>query len=186
MARVGDWKALGRAVTSRRVELGYDRRDDFAATAGIGSRTVGEIERGEEKGYRDSLIAKLEKALQWPPGAVRSIVAGGDPPAPGSRIFYGDPAQQPPTDDPDDDGWPFSLRPDAVVVRAARLLGDDSPLDGRTRQMLAVAVANVFDLVDRPSRAGEDLRDREAMAMFQETIEAVNKGRLREPRGADL
>lgn len=56
--------------------------------AGIGSRTVGELERGEEKGYRDSLIAKLEKALQWPPGAVRSILDGGDPPAPGTQVIY--------------------------------------------------------------------------------------------------
>jgi hypothetical protein len=92
MGPVGDWAALGHAVTSRRVELGYDRRDDFATAAGIGSRTVGEIERGEEKGYRKSLIARLEKALEWPPGAAQGILDGAPAPEPGTRVVYGDPS----------------------------------------------------------------------------------------------
>jgi hypothetical protein len=182
MSRVGDWKALGRAVTSRRVELGYDRRDDFAAMAGIGSRTVGEIERGEEKGYRDSLIAKLEKALQWPPGSTRTIVAGGEPPAPGSRTVYGDPDQASPfvisaptdrgksavlaavqaglvdtrTDDPD----PLSEKLHRLESYAAGL----NPTDLRMLNgMIQIAVGWAFDRMGEPEPTSDEQASTEAI-----------------------
>ncbi len=160
-----NWEALAQAVIDRRVELGFRTRESFAAETGLSSRLLGDLERSTRDNFDRMTISRLEHALQWPRGRAMEILR---------------------TEADVDDGSPFSLRPDAVAARAARLLGDDSPLDAKTRRMLAVAVSNVFDLVGRPTRAGEDVRDQEALATFQETIEAVNRGRLREPRGADL
>lgn len=182
MSGVGEWKALGRAVTSRRVELGFDRRDDFASTAGIGSRTIGEIERGEEKGYRDSLIARLEKALQWPPGAVRSIVDGGDPPPPGSRTIYveGDrdaaylqAVQDRPADEPD----PLEAKLERLQLLASGL----NPSDARR---LADSVQLLLEWVDARLGVPEMTDDeRRALEDMQRAANAHNRA-IREHRAA--
>jgi transcriptional regulator with XRE-family HTH domain len=120
------WQTLGSAVTARRVALGYDRRDDFAAAKGMGSRTLGEIERGEEKGYRQSLLARLEKALEWPPGTIQAILGGEPAPGPDVRVRYDDPVPREPDDLPravsslggEVDAW---LHPDSDLPEPARV-----------------------------------------------------------------
>jgi transcriptional regulator with XRE-family HTH domain len=56
--------------------LGHDSRDSFAEANDLGSRTLGDIERGQRTSYRASLLVRLERALQWPPGTVDAILNG--------------------------------------------------------------------------------------------------------------
>lgn len=71
------WVALGRAVLTRRVELGYRTRGQFAEAAGLTIKTLGEIERGERASYDRSTLAQVEKTLQWRPGVIRQAVESG-------------------------------------------------------------------------------------------------------------
>ncbi len=52
-----DWKAVGRAVYLRRVELGMERQQDLAEQAGVHLNTIGRIERG---------VPSTRKNPTWP------------------------------------------------------------------------------------------------------------------------
>ncbi len=71
------WLALGRAVLTRRVELGYRTRGQFAEATGLTIKTLGEIERGERGSYDRSTLAQVEQTLQWRPDAIRQAIGSG-------------------------------------------------------------------------------------------------------------
>ncbi len=73
---MGDWRALAQAVIDRRVELGHHSREAFAKASGISIRTLGDIESARRTSYAPETLVRVEKALQWPPGAV--LAALGD------------------------------------------------------------------------------------------------------------
>ncbi len=72
-----DWPRLGQYVRARRIQIGFKGRDAFAEKAGIGSRTIGQVERGLPVG--DNSLYALEHALMWRNGSIRSILTGGEP-----------------------------------------------------------------------------------------------------------
>jgi transcriptional regulator with XRE-family HTH domain len=77
------WQRLARLVTHRRVRLGHASQTEFASASGLKIRTLNNIENARRPGYDPSTIALLEQGLQWQPGSVEAILAGGDPtPAP--------------------------------------------------------------------------------------------------------
>lgn len=84
--RVG-WQELADAIVARRVELGYPTREAFLEVSDIKARTLGDLETGRRTSYSASTLARLERALQWPAGRVREILAGAQT------------AEQPPQDE---------------------------------------------------------------------------------------
>jgi len=73
------WQRLARLVTHRRVQLGHASQTEFASASGLKIRTLNNIENARRPGYDHSTIALLEQGLQWQPGSVEAVLAGGDP-----------------------------------------------------------------------------------------------------------
>src|SRR5881275_872649 len=76
--RVAGSRRLGRYMIDRRTELGFDKREPWAAHVKISSKTLSWYERGERL-PGDESVAILERALGWEPGSIDAIVAGGTP-----------------------------------------------------------------------------------------------------------
>lgn len=72
-----DWPRLGEHVRARRVQLGYRSRDRVAELAGVGSRTLGDLERGQP--VSDNTLWALEPALQWTAGSWKAVLRGEAP-----------------------------------------------------------------------------------------------------------
>jgi hypothetical protein len=80
MASVDDWTRLGEAVTRRRAYLGYTTRQQFADGTGFPAKTLSDLEKHRRDNFDRSTYGRLERALQWPNGAIESILAGGPVP----------------------------------------------------------------------------------------------------------
>jgi hypothetical protein len=80
MATTGnDWQRLAGFVRARREEdLGLTQ-EEIAAAGGPSTATQRLIEGARHDSYRPASLRSLERALQWEPGSVRAILAGGDP-----------------------------------------------------------------------------------------------------------
>lgn len=77
---MADWQRLGERVVSRRIELGYRRREDLAgAFEGLSMRTLGDIEAARRERYHPNTLATLEHALRWSAGSIKSVLDGGEP-----------------------------------------------------------------------------------------------------------
>lgn len=104
------WRRLAELVANRRVVVGYRTQKALADAMNVSIRTVNDLERVRRTGYNSGTLALLEQVLQWEPGSIRSILAGGDPtpirspaPTPGS---FSENTESPLNDDPP----PFGLR----------------------------------------------------------------------------
>lgn len=75
---------LGRAMKSRRDEIGL-KQDDVKAAAGGGiSRPKwSQLENGHDGNHRSSTFTAIDRALQWPIGRARSLYEGVDLTPPG-------------------------------------------------------------------------------------------------------
>jgi transcriptional regulator with XRE-family HTH domain len=140
-----DWQRLADHVRAARRNAGFATRRALAKATGITERTLGKLEHGERVSS-DTLDA-VAKAVGWPPGAPRLILAGANPEP--ARV------QEPPRlaavpgpgtlpDDPTDDQVeqlilaeePFTRRD--MLWKAWRLMGADR----RTRlELLRVLLA---------------------------------------------
>jgi transcriptional regulator with XRE-family HTH domain len=81
------WQRLARLVVHRRVQLGHASQTEFASASGLKIRTLNNIENARRPGYDHSTIALLEQGLQWQPGSVEAVLAGGEPtPAPAPAV----------------------------------------------------------------------------------------------------
>jgi hypothetical protein len=69
---------LGHLIVSRRVELGYRYRTDFANSLQFTVRTLSDIENGVRRASPGT-YAMLENKLGWAPGSIDTILAGGEP-----------------------------------------------------------------------------------------------------------
>ena len=69
---------LGHHVVSRRVALGYRNRTDMADSLPFTVRTLADIEHGVRKASPGT-YAMLENKLDWAPGSIDTILAGGEP-----------------------------------------------------------------------------------------------------------
>jgi hypothetical protein len=70
---------LGHHIVSRRVELGYRNRTDFAKGLKFTVRTLSDIENGVRKASPGT-YAMLENKLGWPPGSIDTFLTGGQEP----------------------------------------------------------------------------------------------------------
>lgn len=73
-----DWAALGRAVTGRRIDLGYRSASRFARERSFGLRTLNDIENARRTSYSRNTFAALEKALGWSSGSISAVLTGRD------------------------------------------------------------------------------------------------------------
>jgi hypothetical protein len=75
------WVRLGDAVRTRRHGLGLTLEQTAARTHGIGSRRLGEIERGAHPaGHpRSGTLLAIDRALGWQDGSCLRLLAGGEP-----------------------------------------------------------------------------------------------------------
>jgi len=70
-------KLLDKAMNRRRVDLGL-RWNEVADRAGMTYGNLHKIRSGATT-LTDLAVRGIERALQWPPGSVEGILAGGDP-----------------------------------------------------------------------------------------------------------
>jgi transcriptional regulator with XRE-family HTH domain len=75
---VVDTRHLGRCIRERRNQLQLTQ-EQMAARAGLNPVTVSLLENGKQGPPRDGTVVRLEEALDWEPGAIAHILAGGDP-----------------------------------------------------------------------------------------------------------
>lgn len=82
---------VGRAVADRRLEKGMATQRDLAEAAGVALNTAAFLERGRTF-PREGNQRKLEIALDWPPGKLRSMLREESSPADStSRPAVGEP-----------------------------------------------------------------------------------------------
>ncbi len=81
MDQAGNWKLLGEQVVARRVELGHPTRDGFAKASGLSARLLTDVEGVKRTNYDRVTFTRLEKALKWPEGRVRALLATPEQPA---------------------------------------------------------------------------------------------------------
>lgn len=74
-----DFDRLAMYSVYRRVALGYQRRQDFAADSRISLRTLGDIETAHRDNFRPATLTALEQALRWEPGSAKRVLDGGEP-----------------------------------------------------------------------------------------------------------
>lgn len=70
-----DWERLAERVRRRRQFLNINQD----AVPGVSKPTLSKIENAKQGGYKDFVVAALERALEWQPGSVERILAGEDP-----------------------------------------------------------------------------------------------------------
>jgi hypothetical protein len=80
MDQPGNWKLLGEQVVARRVELGHPTRDGFAKASGLSARLLTDVEGVKRTNYDRVTFTRLEKALKWPEGRVRALLATPEQP----------------------------------------------------------------------------------------------------------
>lgn len=81
MDQSGNWALLAEQVIARRVELGHPTRDGFAKASGLSARLLTDLEGVKRTNYDRVTLARLEKALRWPEGKVRDLLATPEQPA---------------------------------------------------------------------------------------------------------
>jgi transcriptional regulator with XRE-family HTH domain len=129
-----DWGALGKAIVARRIELGWNTRDELAEASGIGARTLGDLETGRKDGYYPATLARLERGLRWPAGTVDAILSG-DPP----------PTDRRPLLPPIDPGVPLP----PPLPELIRMLQPDSPVPAEERAQLVALIDAVMEKARR-------------------------------------
>lgn len=79
------WRALADEVRAGRDARGLTQAE-FARDAGVGLRTLQDIEAGIPRGRMPRLMPRIERFLGWKPGSARAILDGGSPLVPQELI----------------------------------------------------------------------------------------------------
>jgi hypothetical protein len=81
-----DWQRLAQAIVDRRVELGFKTREALLAQdeVDLSRRVLSDLEKGRRDNYDQGTLSRLERALEWPKGAVYRILRGQGDTADGS------------------------------------------------------------------------------------------------------
>jgi transcriptional regulator with XRE-family HTH domain len=72
------WARLGRLIQDRRAELGLTQAE-IQSVGGPSPATLYQLEAGHRGAYRAHILRRLERALGWGAGSVRSVLSGGLP-----------------------------------------------------------------------------------------------------------
>lgn len=71
---------LGQVLDTRRVHLGYDKLDTFAADAGVSLHTLFSLLTGHRRVFRRDVMTRLDRAWRLPPGTLEQALTGKMPP----------------------------------------------------------------------------------------------------------
>jgi hypothetical protein len=156
-APAADPERLGQYVVSRRIELGYRDRIEFAGAAKITTRVMSDIENGKRTNFDKGTIAKLEKALGWATGSAARILRGGEP-----RLRVDGPAAQDqaladlltiyrPTEDPAIVRVMRSNLPDVTKQQIVRMLITEQERAQRERSERVEQLLHIFAEMDPSS-----------------------------------
>lgn len=112
-----DWPRLGRHIRRARIEQGMEQRDLADATR-LSVTTVSNYERGREpaRGRVPVGYYEIERALNWAPGSVDAVLAGGEPTA----------QQRENAPPPGPEAPRYATHPGADVIRIAGTIIRDS------------------------------------------------------------
>lgn len=72
-----DHRGLWKAMEARRAELGMDQIT-LAGEAGISAQTYRDL-RNPNRKHMTTTIDAVERALEWEPGSIKDVLAGGQP-----------------------------------------------------------------------------------------------------------
>ncbi|MFG1659009.1 hypothetical protein ACGFIY_21005 [Micromonospora chersina] len=139
-----DWQRLGTYVTRRRNELGLTQ-SQVQARGGPSIATVRNIELAVKDSYRDGNLRALERALDWPAGAVDRILAGGEP-------------DDTATGDTNDDSADAQFTAAIALLRAIR----DNPNRSRPLRAMASAQLEQLTAILAADKAEEEQRSSQA------------------------
>jgi hypothetical protein len=79
MARLtGDWQRVARFVADRRAELDLTQ-EQVNELGGPSPATQSLVENGMRASIQATTAGGYERALQWGPGSIRSLLSGGNP-----------------------------------------------------------------------------------------------------------
>lgn len=122
------WEQLGVAVRARRKELGLTQ-EAAAAAAEISVERLRDVERNRRPGkFWPRVRTGLETALEWEPGSVEAVLAGGVATPKQSKLAQGDGAAP-------GVGDRYTLARQVLSMRAT-LSAHQSGIDGEARQAL--------------------------------------------------
>lgn len=161
-----DWRKLAAEVTKRRTQLGMTQQD-VQASGGPATATLRNIEGGHQTSYRGVILSRLEKALEWEPGSVDAILAGGEA-TPSQANSAHTPA--PPSNRPRE-GRQSKTLGDLLVERGLRQPGELVISD-----QLEIATDRVITELMEPHAFDEEFKNRYLLlysAMRREIFEQV-------------
>lgn len=84
------WSVLAaKGINERLSDLGWSQ-SDLVRESGVSATTIRWLQNGDHRTYRDQTLARVSKALGWPPGALRRLLLEGTkPPEPASDRLGG-------------------------------------------------------------------------------------------------
>lgn len=80
MSTPPEWHRLANLLVSRRIELGYRQRKEFAKAHGLRyDRLLFDLENAKRTNYESGTIAHFEQLYKWAPGSIQTVLEGGEP-----------------------------------------------------------------------------------------------------------
>lgn len=147
-----DWRRLADLAARRRAELRLTQAD-VAQRGPLSLDRVQAIEGAKKKSYRLSTLAALERALEWAPGSVDSILVGGEPlTGPVVRVHHAELAIPSPSGGPpitDEDLERMKL-PELVALAEALLDQIEAKLPPRKRPPVRLSKETIKSTVSDP------------------------------------
>lgn len=74
----GAWRQLADEIRAARDARGLTQAE-LAQEAGVGLRTLQDLEAGITRGRMPRLLPRIERSLGWRPGSARLVLEGGQP-----------------------------------------------------------------------------------------------------------
>lgn len=80
MPTAKQWQGLAERLRARQRELGLSQQE-IVARSGVSAATLRKLGSGRPGNFRAQTLARVSEALEWPPGAIGTILDGGPPPS---------------------------------------------------------------------------------------------------------
>lgn len=176
------WQRLAAKLTERRATLRpeWSERTTFARDTGLSYRSISDLETARRDNYKASWLVKVEKAYEWEPGSIQSVLAGGEPAERGSTPT---PLPQKGSSQsasaPEYDGE--RVGPDDLLHADERLLWRDEARGRRywlvDKDDASVNVEYLFEPGETPEQVVDDLRD--LLAPYRVAVAQMERRRAR-------
>ena len=142
-----DGKRLGEYVVQRREQLGMRTTKALADKVKMTPRALGDVENGRRTNYSAGTKARLEIALEWRPGSIDEILAGGEPkPVRKDRLHTLSPMPEPEASVSEYE-QPVIVHAATHVWEAVNALADSPDGDPDRRRKARSAVASTADIL---------------------------------------